>query len=74
VMAILQNFVCEDAVHTPGYGFSASGVYHVPDEETGVDLSKVQSFVDFVDNLPLTEAPEVFGMHENANISFQQQE
>jgi len=28
---------------------------------------------DYVDNLPLTENPEIFGMHENANIVYQEQ-
>jgi len=25
----------------------------------------------FIDELPLTEEPEIFGMHENANIPYQ---
>lgn len=34
----------------------------------------LEDWKDYVSSLPLGENPEVFGMHENANISFQQQE
>jgi hypothetical protein len=27
-------------------------------------------FKDYISNLPLVDAPEVFGLHENANITF----
>ena len=30
--------------------------------------------MEYIDNLPLVENPEVFGLHENANITFQNQE
>lgn len=30
--------------------------------------------MEYIDQLPLVEAPEVFGLHENANITFQNQE
>merc|ERR1712194_651474 len=49
------------------YTFSPSGVYRVPHG----DLTKVATFNDYTDQLPLAEKPEVFGMHENANIAFQ---
>jgi dynein heavy chain len=51
-----------------GFKFSPSGVYQCPPE---CDLQSVRAFVE---KLPLTEEPEVFGMHENANISYQMQE
>lgn len=28
----------------------------------------------FVDSLPLSDSPELFGLHSNANISYQNQE
>jgi hypothetical protein len=34
----------------------------------------VQSYQKYVENLPIRDSPEVFGMHENANINFQAQE
>jgi len=30
--------------------------------------------MDYIDKLPMTDDPEVFGMHENANINYQAQE
>ncbi|KAI9002652.1 dynein heavy chain and region D6 of dynein motor-domain-containing protein [Gaertneriomyces semiglobifer] len=50
------------------YKFSPSGVYHTPPDG---DLA---SFRGYIDKLPFAEEPSVFGMHENADISFQMQE
>mmetsp|Transcript_18166 Transcript_18166/g.40267 ORF Transcript_18166/g.40267 Transcript_18166/m.40267 type:complete len:402 (+) Transcript_18166:68-1273(+) len=48
------------------YAFSASGVYYSfkanPDNPH-------QSYMDYIDSLPLNAEPEVFGMHDNANIT-----
>ncbi|KAF4654403.1 hypothetical protein FOL47_009992, partial [Perkinsus chesapeaki] len=71
LMATLGRFVNPDIMEKDNYSFSASGVYRLPD---GVDEIAVSSFRQYVDSLPLSEAPEIFGMHDNANISFQQQE
>ncbi|EDO31800.1 predicted protein [Nematostella vectensis] len=50
------------------YKFSESGIYFPPGFES------LHDYREYVDNLPLTDEPEVFGMHENANIAFQTQE
>ncbi|KAJ3032226.1 Dynein heavy chain 6, axonemal [Rhizophlyctis rosea] len=50
------------------YKFSPTGVYYAPQDG---DLA---SFRAYIDSLPYTEEPSVFGMHENANISYQLQE
>ncbi len=42
---------------------SASGTYTVPPD------GDYDSMLQFVDDLPLSTAPEVFGMHDNASIS-----
>ena len=34
----------------------------------------VDVYMEYIDKLPLVENPEVFGLHENANITFQNQE
>lgn len=31
----------------------------------------MQAYRDFIDQLPIIEEPEIFGMHENANIAYQ---
>ncbi|KAJ3207853.1 Dynein heavy chain 6, axonemal [Entophlyctis luteolus] len=50
------------------YKFSPSGVYYAPSD---IDLNGFRSYID---SLPFSEEPSIFGMHENANISYQMQE
>ena len=42
-----------------------TGVYYAPDADT------IQVYRDYVEGLPFNDQPEIFGMHENANIAFQ---
>ena len=42
-----------------------AGIYYAPHFDT---LLEYQSYIE---ELPLIDAPEIFGMHENANIAFQ---
>lgn len=37
-------------------------------------MGKLSTYLEYLDQLPMTDDPEVFGMHENANITFQQEE
>jgi dynein heavy chain len=48
-----------------GYTFSESGIYYAPNYNT------LQEYRDFIDNFPPNASPEVFGLHENATLSFQ---
>lgn len=62
IMNILDDF------YTPGvlsdsYKFSPSGTYYAP------SASSLDDAVSYVRQLPYNEGPEVFGLHENANIS-----
>ena len=66
LLAILKKYVCEDVL-TESYKFSGSGLYFAP--ETG----PLQNYRDYINGLPLNDDPEVFGMHENANITYQSQ-
>jgi dynein heavy chain len=43
--------------------FSPSGIYYAPPEGT------LKSYRDYIKTLPFTEGPEIFGLHDNANIS-----
>ncbi|KAJ3281611.1 Dynein heavy chain 6, axonemal [Borealophlyctis nickersoniae] len=67
IMSILNKFYTP-AILDDSYKFSASGVYYAPPDG---DLT---SFRAYIDQLPYTEEPSIFGMHENANISYQLQE
>jgi dynein heavy chain len=48
------------------HSFSASGLYYsiVPDKD-----APQQSYMEYIKSLPLNAEPEVFGMHDNANIT-----
>jgi len=48
----------------PDYAFSRSGTYYAPNGET------LEEVMEYLESLPLTDDPEVFGMHENANVTF----
>ena len=67
LMSILKKYYLE-AVMDDEHRFTPSGTYYAPPE------GDIQSYRDFINDLPLAEAPEVFGMHPNANITFQMQE
>ena len=47
-----------------GFIFSDSGIYYAPTN------GPVEQYMTYIDQLPLVENPEVFGLHENANITF----
>lgn len=48
------------------YAFSSSGLYHSP---KNLQLHAVK---EYISNLPLEDDPEIYGLHRNANITFQQ--
>lgn len=48
-----------------GYAYSESGTYYCPRSE------KLEDYRVYIESLPNVENPEVFGMHENANIAFE---
>ena len=62
IMNILDDFYT-DKILDPEYCFSPSGLYYAPD---GLSL---ESHREYVRSLPFTEGPELFGLHDNANIS-----
>jgi len=66
-MSTLSYFM-KPEILDDAFKFSESGIYAMPSE------TSIQAYKDFVMNLPNTDEPEIFGMHENANITFQQQE
>jgi dynein heavy chain len=67
LMSILHKYFTPSILNDE-YKFSDSGIYFAPKQ------GEFQTYVDYVMSLPIEVDPEVFGMHENANISFQRAE
>ncbi|ORZ39485.1 dynein heavy chain and region D6 of dynein motor-domain-containing protein [Catenaria anguillulae PL171] len=62
LMSLLSVFYTPEAA-TSGYKLSASGTYKIPDVKVH-DL-----FVEHIKQFPLNQNPEVFGIHENGDIT-----
>ena len=61
ILAIYQN---DDVVQSENFRFSPSGTYFVPKHNS---ISEIN---DYIDGLPYEDTPEVFGMQENANLTY----
>ncbi len=61
---ILKKFFSPQTLE-PGYKYSASGTYFAPEYDT------LKEYREYIDLLPINDDPEIFGMHQNANITFQ---
>lgn len=62
IMNILDDFYTP-AINEANYKFSPSPIYYSPAP------GSLEDYRDYVRGLPFFEGPEVFGLHENANIS-----
>lgn len=61
---ILAKYYCQELVQQgSGYSFSASGLYHAPED------GPRDNYLAYIDSLPIQQAPEVFGLHANAAIT-----
>ena len=67
LITVLEKY-CNAEALKDGYKFSGSGLYYAP-----VDGS-IDIYRDYIESWPLNDSPEIFGLHENANIKFQEQE
>uniref|UniRef100_A0A8C3ALZ8 Uncharacterized protein n=1 Tax=Cyclopterus lumpus TaxID=8103 RepID=A0A8C3ALZ8_CYCLU len=68
LLNVLEDFYCP-AVLKEDHVYSSSGVYRQID--TNLDL---KGYLAFIRGLPINDTPEIFGLHDNANISFAQNE
>jgi dynein heavy chain len=67
LISVLSKF-CQNDVLRENYKFSSSGIYfQQPD-------GNIQSYKDYIEKLPLNDNPEIFGLNDNANVKYQQQE
>ncbi|KAL8439659.1 hypothetical protein Efla_004567 [Eimeria flavescens] len=66
---ILSTYINEKLIlEGSSYKFSESGIYYCPDED------ELEGFLEYIQDLPSIAQPEVFGLHENANINCAQRE
>ena len=63
ISSLLRNYYCIQVITEPERKLSPSGNYVVP------VCGEHQEFVEFIRQLPRITNPEVFGLHENANMS-----
>lgn len=61
--SLLIKYINQDVLSNSEYSFSPSGIYHLPED---TDYS---GCIEYIRNLPVTEFPEVFGLHQNADIT-----
>ncbi|XP_050466815.1 dynein axonemal heavy chain 3 isoform X2 [Cataglyphis hispanica] len=61
--SLLKNFYNFDVIIQPRYPFSSSGIYHMPDD------TDYEECLQYIRSLPINQLPEVFGLHENADIA-----
>ncbi|NXD64149.1 DYH1 protein, partial [Eolophus roseicapillus] len=68
IMSILEDFY-KPEVLTPEFAYSESGIY----KQISTD-SDLNGYLQYIKSLPLNDNPEIFGLHDNANITFAQNE
>lgn len=67
ILNILEHYFSEQILED-GFQFSTDGRYKVPHG------GSIDTYMNMIEQLPHTDEPELFSMHENANTVFQMQE
>lgn len=65
IKALLKRYFCAEIMND-NYRLSKLDVYYAPHESALPDVKT------YINQLPLEDDPEVFGLHPNANITFEQ--
>jgi dynein heavy chain len=68
MMSLLQNYYTPRLTDGAEYRLSASGVYYAPTKSQHADI------LEYIKSLPMDAKPEVFHLHENADITKNQLE
>ncbi|KAM6325251.1 LOW QUALITY PROTEIN: dynein axonemal heavy chain 1 [Podargus strigoides] len=68
IMSILEDFY-KPEVLVPEFVYSESGIYKQISTSSDLD-----GYLQYIKSLPLNDSPELFGLHDNADITFAQNE
>ena len=68
ILSLLSIVYCDEMLDSEKHNFSPSGVYYTP------PYGEYQDYIEYIRSLPLIPHPEVYGFHENADITKDQQE
>nr|BAC35298.1 unnamed protein product [Mus musculus] len=67
LLSLLSMFYCKE-IETDNYHIAPGDAYVIP------PYGSYQSYIEYLRTLPITAHPEVFGLHENADITKDNQE
>jgi dynein heavy chain len=63
LMTILEKY-CQQSALTDNYKFTSTDQYYAPSD------GKINVYREYIESLPLNDNPQIFGLHDNANITF----
>jgi len=63
LITVLEKYCTVNSL-TDNYKFSGSGIYFSPPD------GNIESYRDYIDSMPINDNPEIFGLHDNANINY----
>lgn len=61
--SLLKIYYNKEVISNQAYSFSPSKIYHLPKNTNHLDC------LSYIRNLPINQLPEVYGLHENADIT-----
>eukprot|EP00800_Vazella_pourtalesii_P007117 TRINITY_DN1940_c0_g2_i1.p1 TRINITY_DN1940_c0_g2~~TRINITY_DN1940_c0_g2_i1.p1 ORF type:complete len:619 (+),score=167.30 TRINITY_DN1940_c0_g2_i1:94-1857(+) len=63
LLSLISIYYNKEVIEDPSYKYSPSGTYHPPPR------SNYEDYIEYIKEFPLVQHPEIFGMHENVDIS-----
>ena len=64
ISAMYKVYCNEAIVVSDSHKFSKDEIYKVPEDQS------LEGVKGYIDSLPLEDSPEVFGLHQNANLTY----
>lgn len=64
ISTLLSDFYCPEMINESNHKLSESGAYYVPPD------GQKEDYIAFIESkLPINDLTEIFGMHDNAEIT-----